>query len=88
MSVRHGRTPNWLSGCGQAWEGDTTPGPKPGLVEVTFTPDGDGTLVRLIHRGVAPENQQHSAAGWAHYLDRLARAATGQDPVPTRGRSR
>ena len=35
------------------------------VVEVTLTPDGDGTLVRLIHRGVAPENQQHSAAGWA-----------------------
>jgi uncharacterized protein YndB with AHSA1/START domain len=65
-----------------AWEGDTTPGSKPGLVEVTLTPDGDGTLVRLIHRGVAPENQQHSAAGWAHYLDRLARAVSGQDPGP------
>ena len=65
-----------------AWEGDTTPGSKPGVVEVTLTPDGDGTLVRLIHRGVAPENQQHSAAGWAHYLDRLARAVSGQDPGP------
>src|SRR5215468_4012917 len=65
-----------------AWEGDTTPGSQPGAVEVTLTPDGDGTLVRLIHRGVAPANQQHSAAGWAHYLDRLARAVTGQDPGP------
>jgi uncharacterized protein YndB with AHSA1/START domain len=65
-----------------AWEGDTTPGSQPGVVEVTLTPDGDGTLVRLIHRGVAPENQQHSAAGWAYYLDRLARAVSGQYPGP------
>jgi uncharacterized protein YndB with AHSA1/START domain len=46
-----------------AWEGDTTPGSKPGLVEVTLTPDGDGTLVRLIHRGVAPETSSTAPPG-------------------------
>jgi len=62
------------------WEGDI--GAAPGVVEVTLTPDGEGTLVRLLHRGVAPERQQHSAAGWAHYLERLAHAASGRNPGP------
>ena len=64
-----------------AWEGDP-PDTEPGVVEVTLTPDADGTLVRLVHRGVAPEKREHSARGWTHYLDRLALAAAGKDPGP------
>jgi uncharacterized protein YndB with AHSA1/START domain len=52
------------------------------VVEVTLSPDGDGTLVRLVHRGVPQEIRQGSAAGWAHYLARLALAAAGRDPGP------
>jgi uncharacterized protein YndB with AHSA1/START domain len=52
------------------------------VVEVTLEPDGDGTLLRLVHRGVPDESQGRSAAGWDHYLARLALAAAGRDPGP------
>jgi uncharacterized protein YndB with AHSA1/START domain len=50
-------------------------------VEVTLTPDGDGTHVRLVHRGLASaELRQTHTAGWQHYLSRLSVAAAGGDP--------
>ncbi len=52
------------------------------VVEVTLAPDGGGTLLRLVHRGVPPANRGGSAEGWTHYLSRLAVAATGNDPGP------
>jgi uncharacterized protein YndB with AHSA1/START domain len=56
--------------------------PGASTVEVTLAPDGDGTLVRLIHRDLpAPAREVH-ARGWAHYLDRLQTAARGGDPGP------
>jgi uncharacterized protein YndB with AHSA1/START domain len=64
------------------WEGDEH-GVPPGstTVEVTLTPDGDGTVVRLRHSGLpdADAADQHRA-GWTHYLDRLAIAGAGGDP--------
>ena len=66
------------------WEGEGSPLP-PGTstVEVTLIPDGDGTLVRLRHYGLpTPEQQASHAAGWDHFLERLAAVASGQDPGP------
>ena len=65
------------------WEdqGAATP-PARSVVEVTLSPDGDGTLLRLVHRGVPLEIRRGSAAGWAHYLERLALTAAGHDPGP------
>ena len=65
------------------WEGEGNPLP-PGssTVEVSFTPDGDGTIVRLRHFGLAPELRHVHADGWALYLPRLPLAAIGQDPGP------
>ena len=54
----------------------------PSVVEVTLTPDGDGTLLRLVHRGIPGPNRDASAAGWAHYLERLVLAASGREPGP------
>jgi uncharacterized protein YndB with AHSA1/START domain len=52
-------------------------------VEVTLTPAGAGTHVRLVHRGLAaPELRDTHRAGWDHYLSRLAVAAPGGDPGP------
>jgi uncharacterized protein YndB with AHSA1/START domain len=60
-------------------------GPVPAgasTVEVTLEPDGDGTLVRLVHRDLpAPARDLH-ARGWAHFLERLRLAAAGHDPGP------
>ena len=51
-------------------------------VEVTLTPDRDGTLVRLIHRGLPAGVQEAHARGWDHHLGRLQLAAAGHDAGP------
>jgi len=54
--------------------------PQSTLVEVSLTPDGEDTLVRLAHRRLKPETVALHRAGWHHYLPRLALAASGADP--------
>lgn len=65
------------------WEADQTVPPGSSTVEVTLTPDADGTHVRLVHRGLlsAESRDQHSQ-GWQHYLARLGIAAAGGEPGP------
>ena len=55
-------------------------GPGSSTVEVTLTPDGDGTLVHLRHGGLSSESAGAHAEGWEHYLPRLALVAAGLDP--------
>jgi uncharacterized protein YndB with AHSA1/START domain len=65
------------------WEDDPTVPPGSSTLEVTLTPDGEGTHVRLVHRLLAtPESREQHAHGWAHYLSRLSAAAAGGDPGP------
>jgi uncharacterized protein YndB with AHSA1/START domain len=60
-------------------EPDTLP-PGSTTVQIELLPDGDGTLIRLTHRDLpAPAIDLH-AAGWRHYVARLAVAAAGADP--------
>ena len=54
--------------------------PQSTLVEVSLTPEGDDTVVRLAHRRLKPEAVALHRAGWQHYLARLALAASGADP--------
>lgn len=62
-----------------AWKPNSTDRP-PTEVEVRFTPDGDGTLVELEHRGwerlgeVAEKARVGYGAGWATNLARFAEA--------------
>jgi len=65
------------------WEGDRNVPPGSSTVEVTLTPDGDGTLLRLVHRGLltAAMREQHRD-GWQLYLARLSVAAGGGEPGP------
>jgi uncharacterized protein YndB with AHSA1/START domain len=65
------------------WEGDDTVPPGSSTVEVTLTPDGDGTLLRLVHRGLLTTamREQHRD-GWQLYLARLSVAAGGGEPGP------
>lgn len=66
------------------WEGEGQPVP-PGAstVEVTLTPEGEGTLVVLVHRDLPSDEMRTAhAEGWTHYVERLAVAAAGADPGP------
>jgi uncharacterized protein YndB with AHSA1/START domain len=75
--------PNFISFT-WGWEGDGQPVP-PGtsLVEVTLTPDGDGTALVLRHSLLpTTEMVEQHTQGWKHYLGRLSVAAAGGDPGP------
>jgi uncharacterized protein YndB with AHSA1/START domain len=65
------------------WEANPAVPPGSSTVEVTLTPDGDGTHVRLVHRGLmTSEQREQHQDGWQHYVDRLGVAAGGGDPGP------
>jgi uncharacterized protein YndB with AHSA1/START domain len=51
-------------------------------VEVELTPQAGGTHVRLRHRRVPEWASAFVGAGWSNYVERLAVAATGDDPGP------
>jgi len=64
------------------WEAeDSVTRPGSSTVEVTFSAQGDETLVTLTHRDL-PTAQAREAHGhgWNHYMERLATAAAGRDP--------
>lgn len=46
-------------------------------VEISLTPDGDKTRVRLVHRGLPDDAVNDHSSGWDHYLDRLAIVSSG-----------
>jgi uncharacterized protein YndB with AHSA1/START domain len=49
-------------------------------VEIDLIPQGNGTLLRLVHRGSPPDRRERHAQGWSHYLARLQITAAGGDP--------
>lgn len=63
------------------------PGIPPGstTVEIALEPQQDGTLIRLTHRDVPPDELLLHRSGWRHYLERLALRAAGIDPGPDAG---
>jgi uncharacterized protein YndB with AHSA1/START domain len=56
--------------------------PESTAVEVSFTPDGDDTIVRLSHCRLPAGSEVFHRTGWSHYLPRLAIVAAGGDPGP------
>ena len=60
--------------------------PGSSLVEIDLIDRDGGTLLRMTHSGL-PYAEQCAGhdRGWAHYLGRLAIAATGRDPGIDRG---
>ncbi|QDO01704.1 SRPBCC domain-containing protein [Streptomyces sp. RLB3-17] len=66
----------WAEGGMPVPPGSTT-------VEITLQPTSDGTLLRLVHRGLpSPEACAAHEEGWKHYVQRLAVRAEGRDPGP------
>jgi len=68
------------------WEGNEAVPPGSGLVEIDLIERDGGTLLRMTHSGLpdAVQSANHNK-GWAHYLGRLAIAASGRDPGVDRG---
>jgi len=54
-------------------------------VEYTLVAEGDKTRVRLVHRGLPEDAVAGHAAGWDHYLARLAVVGGGHRAGPDRG---
>jgi len=51
-------------------------------VEIELIPQGRGTVLRLVHRGLTGVHREKHMAGWPHYLARLKIAAAGGEPGP------
>lgn len=64
------------------WEGDNPIKPGSTTVEVTLVPDGDDTVVTLIHKGLPTGTEELHGKGWQLYLGRLEKVAVGEDPGP------
>lgn len=64
------------------WGWVDQPGIPPGstTVEIDLRPEGSDTVLVLTHRSVPDDEMPLQRAGWAHYLPRLALAASGRDP--------
>jgi uncharacterized protein YndB with AHSA1/START domain len=60
------------------------PGLPPGstTVEIVLIPVEGGTLIRLTHRGLPPDEIELHRQGWEFYLPRLGAVSTGLDPGP------
>src|SRR6516164_11205390 len=63
------------------WEGSEEVPPGSRLVEIDLIDRDGGTLLRMTHSGLPNAEQcaRHDE-GWAHYLGRLAIAASGRNP--------
>jgi uncharacterized protein YndB with AHSA1/START domain len=57
---------------------------RPGgsTVEIDLEPHGDGTRLRLVHRGLPAAELASHTAGWDYFLPRLTSVAEGR-AVPT-----
>jgi uncharacterized protein YndB with AHSA1/START domain len=65
------------------WQQHPRMPPGTSTVEFELTPDGDGTLVRLTHRGIPADDVPIHRMGWDVFLPRLEVAASGGDPGPS-----
>jgi len=62
------------------WNGHPTVPPGSSIVEIDLASEGDGTVIRLVHHGLPPDDIPIHETGWRHYLPRLATIAEGGDP--------
>lgn len=56
--------------------------PDSTTVEITLHEDRGGTLIELVHRDLPAEDLPQHGIGWGHFLERLAKAASGTEPGP------
>jgi uncharacterized protein YndB with AHSA1/START domain len=61
------------------WEGSDVVPPGSSTVEIDLEPDGDGTRLRLVHRGLPEGAIASHSEGWDYFLPRLTNVAEGRD---------
>jgi uncharacterized protein YndB with AHSA1/START domain len=66
------------------WGWERGPAVPPGstTVAIELVPDGDGTLIRLTHSDLPPDQIEVHRYGWDHFVRRLADVSIGRDPGP------
>jgi uncharacterized protein YndB with AHSA1/START domain len=62
------------------WEGNEHVPPGSSTVEIDLTPEGKGTRLRLVHRGLPEDTVPTHAEGWDYFLPRLEDVAEGRTP--------
>jgi uncharacterized protein YndB with AHSA1/START domain len=68
------------------WEGREEVPPGSSLIEIDLADRDGGTWLRITQSGLPNEAQcANHNRGWAHYLGRLAMAASGRNPGIDRG---
>ncbi len=73
------------------WEQGPPVPPGSTTVAIDLVPDRDGTLIRLTHSDLPPDQVEIHRHGWMHYVSRLGDVSSGRAPGPnspgeTRGR--
>jgi uncharacterized protein YndB with AHSA1/START domain len=63
------------------WEGSDHVPPGSSTVSFVLRADGDETIVELTHSGLPVSDDDH-LRGWTYFLDRLVRAAAGEQLEP------
>lgn len=64
------------------WEQGPLVPPGSTTVAIDVVPDGDGTLIRLTHSALPPEQVEIHRVGWDHYVGRLAAVSEEREPGP------
>ena len=62
------------------WEGNEEVPPGSSRVEIDLVPEGGGTRLRLVHRGLPAEGIASHTEGWDYFLPRLDDVAEGRAP--------
>jgi uncharacterized protein YndB with AHSA1/START domain len=64
------------------WEHGPPVPPGSTTVAIELIPDGDGTLIRLTHSDLPPDQIEIHRYGWEHYVPRLVAVSEGREPGP------
>jgi uncharacterized protein YndB with AHSA1/START domain len=59
--------------------------PTPAVIEITLTPTGDGTNVKVELSGLSEEETAFYRQLWERQLDRIAAASAGAEPCALPG---
>jgi uncharacterized protein YndB with AHSA1/START domain len=62
------------------WEGSEMVPPGSSTVEIDLEPAGQGTRLRLVHRGLPTQAVASHTEGWDYFLPRLTDVAEGRSP--------